>query len=379
MGHCGSAAKRGFLLACLLALSPACSSGGPEGRVVRLGEDLQRALDAARQQHGGLGATAAVFVPGAGVWTGASGQSFEGRAVTSDMEFFLASASKPFTATVILQLAEEGVLSLEDSLHEWLPPFPFVDSTITIRRLLNHTSGLFSVDDNPAFWDAMASDYSRIWDPEEVLTTFLRPPRAAPGAGWNYSNTNYMLLGLIVEKATSSDIATQLRTRILGPLGMTRTFFFPGDSILGEQVHRWEDVNGDGVSEDLSLMYSANAHTSMMFTAGGVFSAAADLVKMSRALHEARLFPSTRLAEMLGFVPTGVVGWEYGLGMALRTDLFDGVRAYLHDGGTHGAWARMAYLPASGVHVAVLMNTRDTPCGDAITAALGRVALVFGR
>lgn len=367
------------LLAISLLALAACSGGGPTDPFTGLGADLQRALDSARARNGGIGATAAVYVPGAGVWTGASGESYPGRAVTPDMIFALASLTKTFTATVVLQLADEGVLSLDDSLREWLPPFPYVDSAITIRQLLNHTSGLYSVDDNPAYWEAMASDYSRIWAPEEVLARFMAPPTAAPGTGWDYSNTNYVLLGLIIERASASTIASQFRGRLLGPLGMARTFFFPDEAITGEQVHRWEDANDDGVRDDLSVLYSANAHSSMAKAAGGMFSTVEDLLRLSRALHEGGLLSAARLAEMRRFVPTEIAGWEYGLGMTLRTNLFDGVRAYLHDGGTHGAWSRMAYLPDSGIHIAVLVNGRDTPSGDAITAALGRVALGHGR
>jgi len=345
-------------------------------QVTDLGGEMQYALDSTFARSGAVGVSAAVYVPGVGSWTGASGNSCQDRVITSEMIFPVASITKSFVAVVVLQLAAEGILSLDDPLHKWLPLFPYVDSMATIRQLLNHTSGIYSVDDNEAFWDAMFSDFSRIWTPAEVLNGFMCPPYFAPGSGWHYSNTDYILLGLVVEKATGSSLSTQLRERIFLPLRMNGTFLLPDEIVTGEQAHRWEDVNDDGIREDLTVQYSFNAHASMGKASGAMLSTGLDLIQFSCALHEGDLLSKASYSEMLSFVPTGQSYEDCGLGMFHKKNLFDGVQAYGHDGSTHGALARMCYLPEYGIHIVVLLNSRDVLEGfQEITTALGRVAL----
>ena len=187
------------------------------------------------------------------------------------MRFAIASITKTFVAALILQLAEEGQLSLQDSLHRWLPDFRYIDANITIDQLLNHTSGIFNFTDNPAFWNALWADPQRNWMPEEILNQFLAPPFFAPGSQLAYSNTNYMLLGLIATAVTSSPLSQQFRNRFFDPLGLTGTFYAATEAVTGDVAHNWSDTNGDGQVEDLSVGTGISMY-SMVGTAGGMVS-----------------------------------------------------------------------------------------------------------
>jgi D-alanyl-D-alanine carboxypeptidase len=136
--------------------------------------EFQEILNRALTIYDVKGASAAVMIPGEEIWFGVAGESEENVAVTSDMLFCAGSVTKSYIAALILKLVEQGVLTLEDSLYQWLPAYPHVDSTITIRQLLNHTSGIADYNNHPDIWSTIALDLSRYWTPEEIVTTFAQ-------------------------------------------------------------------------------------------------------------------------------------------------------------------------------------------------------------
>ena len=177
---------------------------------------LQSTLDAGVIEHGGQGYTFAVILPDGQRWVGVTGVSHGTTRVTPEMQFAAGSITKTWTATTIMQLAEEGVLSLDDPVCEWLPGIPKVDCLITLRQLLNHTSGVHNYIDHPAYWKSTLWDEpDRSWTPGEALATYLLEPYFAPGAAWHYSNSGYVLLRMIIMEATRSDIATGLSESFL--------------------------------------------------------------------------------------------------------------------------------------------------------------------
>ena len=134
------------------------------------GQELQDVLDGWLEERDGMGISAAVIVPEHKTWVGVSGVSHGTIPIRRDTLFSAGSIKKMFTAATILQLAEEGLLSLEDPLHRWLVDYPNIDNTITIRQLLNHTSGVYDMVENPEYWKAMFAQRAKYWDPNEVLT-----------------------------------------------------------------------------------------------------------------------------------------------------------------------------------------------------------------
>ena len=143
------------------------------------------------------------------------------------MHFRIGSITKTFTGTVILQLVDEGKLRLDDPIAKYQPEVPN-GANITIRQLLQMTSGLFNYTDDPAWNQALDANRQRVWSPQELVAIALaHPPYFAPGTDFHYSNTNTVLLGLIIEQITGNNVADEFARRIFTPLGMRETVMPP--------------------------------------------------------------------------------------------------------------------------------------------------------
>ena len=212
----------------LVFLIPMLFTATPGNTQISAGLDaeLQHTLDSMRTVLGAKSLSAAIQVSDGSVWAHANGVSSISNNVTADDTYLIGSVTKTITSACILQLADESMLNLDDSLHEWLPTMPYIDTNITIRQLLNHTSGLYDVLSHPHHQDSLLADMSRIWTPEELIDRFISPPLFQPGASWSYCNTNYFLLGMIIEAATGNPFYTELRNRFFDPLALI-PFFLP--------------------------------------------------------------------------------------------------------------------------------------------------------
>jgi D-alanyl-D-alanine carboxypeptidase len=242
-----------------------------------LDERVRGALNDRLEHYDVHGASVAIALPNDTVHCVSAGFSFDSVAMQPQMLFAVGSITKNMVATLILQLAEEGVLSLEDPLYRWLPPIPQVDSTIVIRQLLDHTSGIYMFWENQRLWDDLITYRDSVFTPECVLT-YLKEPDFAPGKGFRYSNTNYLLLAMIATRATHSTLSAELRRRFWRPLGLTHTYLSLEDSIPRNQLaHVWGDnFLNDGSVRDLTYLPRAS-HESITYGSGGVFATAEDL------------------------------------------------------------------------------------------------------
>jgi len=346
---------------------------------VSLGDRFQDALDGEFASHTGVGASASVITPGRETWSGACGTSDGTAVVTPSMLFGIASITKTYVATVILQLAEEGVLSLEDTIDLWIAPLPNIDGSSTIRQLLNHTSGVFDFAEHPGYVPAISSDPTRQWTPLETIDEFVLEPYAAPGVLFHYSNTGYLLLGLIIERAAGSQVSAEIRSRILTPLNLSDTFFALEEVIDGEIAHPWSDLDLDGVLEDIAFAPRTSGE-STAWTSGALYSSAEDVARFLSAMIQGELMDSTSLDQMLDFHPA-TTNLGYGLGVHEVYDFVNEWSGVGHDGGTYGYTARMISLPDQGVYISVLLNHNSPDPEDdyqtihAITRALARVAV----
>jgi len=338
---------------------PDCT--GDKTSVLTFPEKLQRALDVSLESGIGIGVSAAVIMSDGETWVGSSGVSYGSIPITNDMPFGAGSITKNFTAATILKLAEEGELSLDDSLYAWLPSYPNVDSTITIRQLLNHTSGLNDIADNPNFWVEIFQDPSRSWNPEDIIFTFNNEPVFAKGTGWNYSSTGYILLRMIVEKITGSDIGSVYQDRFFNPYDLSNTFASKGEFPV-EIAHGWYDLDNDGDYDDF-FQWPRTAFASGI--CGEVFSTAEDLAKWARALyHDKIVLSQESLDQMLSF-HSPCTGEEfmcagYGLGaVRFNPDLFNGLEAIGHSGTAPGYAAASIYLPDYKVTIGIVDNTEE--------------------
>ena len=183
-------------------------------RVLPYSKVLQAILDFTTRIFHGQGVSAAILTEDQGYWIGVSGYSESGKPVDKNMLFNIGSIGKNLLATLILQLAEEGRLSLNDTLAKWALGSPTIDENINIRQLLNHTSGIFdwvAHPQSPFSIPYRQIDYGRAWTQPEILNLLHGKPYFPPGNGWHYSTTNYNLLKIIAEKVTGTTL--QLRSK----------------------------------------------------------------------------------------------------------------------------------------------------------------------
>lgn len=154
-----------------------------------LSEILQQTLDSTRSANNLPGVSAAIIMPDNTIWTGVSGFSdpANNEAITKDMLFGIGSLTKTFTTAIIMKMAAQGILSPDDQLNKWLPSFNYVDSSITIKQLLSHTSGINNYTNNIEFWEAVSGDFSKIFTPMDILG-FIRAPSFRKGTAYEYSS-----------------------------------------------------------------------------------------------------------------------------------------------------------------------------------------------
>ena len=228
----------------------------------------------------------------------------------ADERFRIGSVTKTFVAALVLRLAEDGRLRLDDTVERWLPGLIPGGRAITVRHLLSHTSGLFDYVEDPR----ALGDPERRWRPRELVSLAIAhpPERAPPGRSFAYSSTNYLVLGLIVEEAGGAPLGRQLRERLFQPLGLRRTSFVPGE-IRGRHVHGHRPPSHQGVVTGPPVDTS-DEPAWWTWAAGGIVSTAEDVQRFYAALLRGQVLSPPLLREMERLVPAG--RQRYGLGIA---------------------------------------------------------------
>ncbi len=310
------------------------------------------------------GMSASVYIPGQGMWQGTSGVSYSGQPITKEMEFGIASNSKLFVSTMMLMLQEDGILSLEDSVHRWLPNYTNVNPDITIRQLLNHTSGVSDPIFSSPWMDTIMTNPTRVFTPNEVLS-WLGAPAFAPGTGWNYSNVNYILAGMIAQSATGFSISQLIRDSILDPLNMDSTFYDVEEPERGIISHRWYNSIDYNDTSRVGLNSAGGC-------AGSIFSTSSEMAQWYHALFSGQIISASSLAELSTFVATSNPDYDYGLGLDRSTTL--GTDYWGHGGSTWGYRSKMIYDTCMGTVICGLTNS--WPSGmEGVTFLLYRVVL----
>ncbi|GGL39745.1 serine hydrolase domain-containing protein [Planomonospora parontospora] len=328
-----------------------------------------------------------------GEWTAGAGTAELGQSATPpvDGHVRIGSNTKTFIATVVLQLVAEGRLGLEDPVDDHLPGFG-LDERITVRMLLQHTSGIFNFtgdhDPDGTFVPGIpATPSGREWvegrfttyRPEELVRLALsKPARFEPGTGWSYSNTNYVLARLLIEKVTGRPVAEEMHRLILGPLGLSGTVQpTSGTDIPEPHAHAYYRYEEDGQERTVDV----TRHDPSWISSGGdMISTTRDLHTFISALLGGRLLPDALLAEMCTPHPTGIPNMDYGLGVfVLTTD--GGATVITHNGGIAGHAALMYSTPDGSRTLTATLNyvdDADLSMGAAFQQAAQRlVAEVF--
>lgn len=304
--------------------------------------DLQYTIDSFRTAYNLKGISASVYVPNQGTWQGVTGESHSGVPITPQTGFGIASNTKLFAGVLLLKLAENGLLSLDDSLHQHLPTFNNIDSTITVRQLLNHTSGLSDVN-IPGYADSMLADPNRVFTPTEIVS-WVGPPLSAPGTDWYYCNTNFLLAGLIAESVTGQSFSQLLRDSILTPLQLDSTYLAVYESSSVVAAHPWQG----------GMDFSSTPRTSInsaAWSAGAMYSTSGEMAQWYRALMNGEILNQNSLNEMTTFVGSG----SYGVGISESIIL--GRTIWQHGGTIWGGYnSSMMYDVQSGSVICVLIN-----------------------
>lgn len=265
--------------------------------------------------------------------------------VSAQTVFEIGSISKQFVSAAAMLLVEEGKLNLDDPIHQYLPDLPSEWLGVTMRQLLNHTSGI------PDYEEIRSYDVYRFrLTPEEVVQiAHSRPMDFAPGTGWYYSNTGYFLASMIVERIEGRPLGQVLETRIFSPLGMTQTGMADPETIIR---HR---AAGYWVNKAGKLINRNPTETSSTLGAGGLVSTAHDLAKWDAALYGDELL-SKRSRETMwtSAVLPGGEDTEYGLGW--RVTPYNGLRSQNHSGQVAGFVANFARFPDQDTAIIVFMN-----------------------
>ena len=327
---------------------------------------LSAALERLRLKYGIPGISAAMTFPDGTRWVATSGFADVAarRPVSPGTAFAAGSISKTFTAALILKLAESGRLSLDASVRTYLPKLA-IDPAITIRQLLDHTSGLDDFFSHAAIDTALLANPRRAWTAADSLG-YVGKPYFKPGTGWHYSNTNYLVLGLVAEQVGRAPLAAQLRRQFFAPLGLSHTIYQAVEKPRGPLAHGYRftgsnpRLRGIDVSDGSAIV----PFTSVVTAAGGAGSIATnalDLVRWARSVYggsvlrpetlQAMIDDSTATAALKASVP-------YGLGVQVLT--IDGRRAMGHSGRLLGFRAVMRWLPDEGIAVAVMTNQSRT-------------------
>ncbi len=228
----------------------------------------------------------------------------------ADERFRIGSVTKTFVAALVLRLAEDGRLRLDDSVERWLSGLIPGGREITVRHLLSHTAGLFDYTEDAR----VLRDPERRWSPRELVSLAIAhpPERSPPGRSFAYSSTNYIVLGLIAEEAGSAPLGRRLRERLFGPLGLRHTSFVPG-VIRGRHVHGHRPPSHKGIVTGPPVDTSEEPAW-WTWAAGGIVSTADDVQRFFAALLRGRVLGPALLREMETLAPAGRL--RYGLGIA---------------------------------------------------------------
>ncbi|RJO78005.1 class A beta-lactamase-related serine hydrolase [Nocardia panacis] len=292
-----------------------------------------------------------------------------GETVLPDTRFRIGSVTKTFVATVVLQMIDEKLLALDDPIEQILPGVVPRGESVTIRQLLNHTSGLYDYMKEPGMstnrW--RGEDRFRHFDVARLLSVaFAHPPYFAPGTRFRYSNTNYVVLGSVIEKVTGRPYADAIRTRILEPLGLRDTLFPGDDPTIPAPLLPARSKLASGVTVDVTEQNPA-----LDWSAGEMISSTSDLAVFFDALMSGRLLSASMLAGMKQTVPMGL-GFHYGLGVQ-RFDLPCGVRLWGHGGELLGYLTYVFVGPDERVMTMVLASAQ----GDNFAVFAAAAAAVF--
>jgi D-alanyl-D-alanine carboxypeptidase len=352
-GKTAAALLTALLLALFFLGSLSCreAAGGLDQNTV---EELNRSIDDFMAENGVPGCVVGVWAEGMDPWVSARGtaDTETGRPMQPEDLFWIGSNTKCFTATVVLQLVDEGGLSLEDKLSQFYPEVPNADR-ITIRMLLNHTSGIPEHTQNARFIEQLTIDPLKKWTTQELIDIgTVDVPNYPPGEDFHYSNTNYTILAGIIEKVTGNPFPEELDTRILKPVGLEHTYLPDGpDDFRGEDAHGYVDVEGTPYDITYALDPSVGV------ASGSLISDIQDMNTWARVLGTGELLSDEAFLEQTQWLDRGDPPGTFMIGLGI---VFDHGFLGFH-GEFGGIQSTEMYLPARDGVIVMFLNMAQTP------------------
>lgn len=289
------------------------------------------------------GVAAGVVFSDGSIWSQASGYAGSDP-LSKNLLYDIGSNTKSMIATIILQLEEEGKLSLDDTLYTYLAPNPNISFGITLKQLLNHRSGTYSYTLHPSFGNVVNNQPKLFLHPDTILSQFMDVPDFTPGNRYKYSNTGYLLLGQVIEGIESKSLHQVLRDRIFTPNNMDSTFLDQYDTFGLQKAGTWFGSNTYDTTNYVSFMSAA-------WAAGGVVSTPKEFAQYAHKLFSGQLFSAASMQKMQTGSQIGGAS-TYGLG-AIKWS-YKG-KTYLGHGGTTLQNSEMEYSIESDFSL-VIMN-----------------------
>jgi D-alanyl-D-alanine carboxypeptidase len=357
--------KFSIILLLAIAFSARAQTAAPKESAAALREKLQAKLDELHRGGKFPGATLGVALADGqsfGLATGFSDREAKTRMRPSDL-MLQGSVGKTYAAALAMQLIKEGRINLDDKIEKHLGREPWFarlpnSKEITVRMLMNHTSGLVRYEFKEEFAKDLTADVDKVWRPDELIAYILdtKAPFEA-GKGWDYSDTNYIVLGMIIEKVTGKRYYDLVGERILRPLKLKQTV--PSDSrrIRGLAQGYAGEGNPFGGVDAMIVNGKFAINPQFEWTGGGMASTTEDLARWAKAMYEGRAFDAALLPEMLEGTPSPMLGREakYGLGVIIRPTALG--TSYGHTGFFPGYVTEMIYFPEHKIALALQINS----------------------
>lgn len=277
--------------------------------------------------------------------------------------FRVGSITKTYMTVLTLSLAEKGKLGLDDRVDAVLVDAPSEISALTIKQLLQHTSGLFNYTETKGWKAAFSKDPRREWQPRELVDLALaEEPYAAPGKEWHYSNTGYIVLGMLLEAAGGKPLAALLREEVLVPNGLSETFLDGEEPIAGTLAPGF-DTRGRAVGSGYALSWA--------WAAGAVVASSADVARFIELTGRQTIVPPKFRSDLTEAVATPQPGLTYGLGVFLADDsVTEAGQSIGHGGDIPGYHSWGWYLPEKKTTLAAWVNSDSADANAVVAAAL---------
>lgn len=356
-----------FTAAVLSFFLSSCSSGGvtgPAGYTSKV-ESMDRFLDSVIQ---------ATNIPGLvlAYWDNSTGFSYIRSRGYADLDrktpmdatklFRIGSLTKSFTTTVLLQMIDEGKIGLEDKLSRYFPELPN-SGLVTIRQLADMSSGYTEYFDEPAFKQTVANDPGHVYTPLELFNLVSRHPlKFTPGSQFDYCNTNYILLGMVMEKVTGKKMEDEIWERISVPLGLYDTRLLSGRSVTGNFARGYGFE--DSMHEKYPPDYTERVDVSSAWVAGSMSSSINDLRKFAESMAGVKLYSKAMQQERLKYRDFTSPKYGYGIGV-LHINNYIG-----HQGTIYGFNSIMLHDPAKGRTIVAYVNLYSDFLAQALAETL---------